>query len=87
MVIKADLRGPGGLMLSWARAAPSNATGTVVFRDGNATIAGPVPVIGGFAIDGLSFLGEGQHSITAVFTPANPTAFQSSTSNIVTFTF
>jgi aldose sugar dehydrogenase len=87
MIVKANLRGPGGLIFSLAHVAPSNATGTVVFKDGNTPIAGPVPVIGGFAIGGLRFLGGGQHSITAVFTPANSAALQPSTSNIVAFTF
>jgi hypothetical protein len=70
-----------------ANVAPINAAGTVQFKDGTANIGGPVPVIGGIATPGLLLLPVGSHSLTAVFTPTNPAAFQPSTSHTVTFTF
>lgn len=71
-----------------ARVVPPNAAGTVVFKDGNTPIAGPVPVIGGIAVGGLMSLPVGPHSVTAMFVPSNPAAFQPSTSAPpVTFTF
>lgn len=74
-------------MFPFAQMAPPNATGAVQFRDGDRNLDGPRQVIAGIAIGQLTFLGGGSHSITAVFTPANPAAFQPSTSNTVTFTF
>jgi hypothetical protein len=86
-VIKVDFPGPGGLVLPLANVAPSNAAGTVQFKDGNTNLDGPRPVLGGVAIGQLTFLGQGQHTITAVFTPANAAAFLPSTSNAQTVTF
>ncbi|MGH3698334.1 MAG: hypothetical protein ACRDQY_02455 [Pseudonocardiaceae bacterium] len=49
-------------------------------------IGSPVTVTAGYAFGGLVFLPTpGPHSVTAVFTPANPTAFQGSTSGAVNF--
>ncbi len=67
--------------------SPANATGTVQFTDGTTPLGAPVSVLGGFAIGPVTLLGRGQHQLTAVFTPTNPTRFQPSTSNKVTFTF
>ncbi|MGH3695423.1 MAG: Ig-like domain-containing protein [Pseudonocardiaceae bacterium] len=86
-MIKVDLRGPGGLVLPLAHVAPTNAAGTVQFKDGNRNLDGPRQVIGGFAIGQLMFLGGGEHSITAVFTPANPAEFKPSTSKADKFRF
>ncbi|MGH3817602.1 MAG: Ig-like domain-containing protein [Pseudonocardiaceae bacterium] len=66
---------------------PTNATGTVQFKDGTSNLGAPVSVTGGFAFGGVVFLPAGPHSLIAMFTPANPAAFQPSTSNVVTFTF
>lgn len=75
-------------MLPFAQVTPTNAQGTVQFKDGATNLGGPRPVIGGgIAIGPLTFLGGGPHSITAVFTPADPTAFKPSTSAADTFTF
>jgi hypothetical protein len=79
--------GLGGLAFPTATVAPANATGTVLFKDGNNNLGGPVQVFGGIAVGPLTFLPAGSHSLTAKFTPANPAAFQPSTSNTVTFTF
>lgn len=74
-------------MFTFAQVLPNNAAGIVQFKDGNTNLGGPRPVMGGFAVGHLMFLEGGPHSITAVFTPANPAAFQPSTSNTATFTF
>ncbi|MGH3786613.1 MAG: Ig-like domain-containing protein [Pseudonocardiaceae bacterium] len=68
---------------------PTNAAGTVQFRDGNTVIAtaGVIPFTG-LAGPQIVFLPPGPHSITATFVPANPAAFQPSTSSPPrTFTF
>jgi Bacterial Ig-like domain (group 3) len=74
-------------VLPLASVAPSDAAGTVQFKDGNNNLDGPRQVFGGIAIGPLMFLGPGKHTITAVFTPANPAAFLPSTSNAQTVTF
>ncbi len=74
-------------MLPFAHVAPTTAAGTVQFKDGGRNLDGPQQVIGGFAIGRLMFLGGGEHSITAVFTPANPAQFKPSTSKADTFRF
>jgi hypothetical protein len=76
----------GGLVISQATVAPGSAAGTVQFKDGTANLGFPVPVSGGTATN-VALLPVGSHSITAVFTPTSPAAFQPSTSNTVTFPF
>jgi hypothetical protein len=58
-----------------AQVTPTNAAGTVQFRDGDTELGMPRPVIGGFALTVTSKLGKGAHSLTAVFTAANQAAF------------
>ncbi|MGH3886488.1 MAG: Ig-like domain-containing protein [Pseudonocardiaceae bacterium] len=77
----------GGFAIPIANVAPTNATGTVQFKDGDTNIGGPVRVVNGTAIGPFTFLPRGQHSVTAVFTPRNPAAFRPSTSNTVRFRF
>ncbi|MDH6680988.1 hypothetical protein M2284_005230 [Rhodococcus sp. LBL1] len=60
-----------------ATVAPSSASGTVQFRDGNTNIGAPVPVSNGVAELSHTFTTAGSHPITAVFTGAG---FVSSTS-------
>lgn len=72
-------------MFPTAHVTPLNAAGTVQFHDGATNLGPPATVIGGIAIGPLSQLKPGLHSLTAVFTPTNPTRFQRSTSNTVTF--
>jgi Tol biopolymer transport system component len=79
--------GLGGIAIPTAHVAPPNAAGTVQFTDGTTNLGGPVPVAGGVAVGPVRILGRGSHSLTAVFTPTNPTKFKPSTSNTVTFTF
>jgi hypothetical protein len=76
-----------GIAIPIATVAPPNAAGTVQFKDGTVSLGGPVRVTGGVAVGPVNFLGKGTHSVTAVFTPANPANFKTSTSNKVTFTF
>jgi hypothetical protein len=77
----------GGIEIPTAHVAPPNAVGTVQFKDGTTNLGTPVPVIGGTAVGPVSILSRGPHSLTAVFTPTNPTKFKPSTANTVTFTF
>jgi Bacterial Ig-like domain (group 3) len=67
--------------------SPFNAAGTVQFIDSGHNLGGPVRMVGGQAIGPLTLLSRSSHSITAMFTPDNPTAFKPSTSNTVNFTF
>ncbi|MEO7196100.1 MAG: Ig-like domain repeat protein [Pseudonocardiaceae bacterium] len=60
---------------------------TTAAPDGTTNLGGPVPVTVGIAVGPFTNLPPGPHSITAVFTPTNPTAFQPSTSHTETFTF
>jgi hypothetical protein len=79
--------GLGGFAIPVAKVTPFNAVGTVQFTDGTHHLGGPVRVVGGVAIGPFTTLPPGPHSVTAVFTPTNPTAFTPSTSNTVTFRF
>ncbi|MET3643328.1 hypothetical protein ABIC73_004938 [Prescottella equi] len=63
---------------------PSNAAGSVQFKDGATNIGGPVAVVNGTATAQTSFTTAGSHSITAVFT--GNTGFKSSTSSAQTVT-
>ncbi len=63
---------------------PSNAAGSVQFKDGATNIGGPVAVVNGTATAQTSFTTAGSHSIIAVFTGS--TGFKSSTSSAQTVT-
>lgn len=67
-----------------ATVSPS-AAGSVQFRDGTSPIGTPVTVADGSA-SMTTTLAPGTHSLTAVFTPADPTAFGGSTSSAMTYT-
>lgn len=67
-----------------ATIAPPTAAGTVQFKDGAGNIGNPVTVTSGAASGTTSMLAAGPHQLTAVFTPANPTALSPSTSPAVT---
>jgi hypothetical protein len=77
----------GGIAIPIAHVAPLNAAGTVQFKDGTTNLGSPVPVAGGNVVGPVGILRSGPHSLTAVFTPTNPTKFKSSMSNTVTFRF
>ena len=79
--------GLGGIAIPTATVAPANAVGTVQFKNGTTNLGGPVSVLGGIAIGPVTTLTPGQHQLTAVFTPTDPTKFKPSTSNTVTVTF
>jgi hypothetical protein len=62
-----------------AAVSPSGAAGTVQFKDGGSNIGAPVTVTGGAASIPTSTLAAGSHSLSAVFTPTDPTSFGGST--------
>ncbi|WP_233575309.1 ExeM/NucH family extracellular endonuclease [Cellulomonas sp. PhB150] len=66
-----------------ATVAPSDAAGTVTFRDGTTVIAQDVAVTDGEATTTVDELGAGEHTFTAEFVPSS-VAFSGSTSNTVT---
>lgn len=69
-----------------ATVSPSSAAGTVQFEDGTTPIGSPVTVSGGTASTSTSSLSVGSHTLGAVFTPAVPADFASSTAPTVPFT-
>jgi Bacterial Ig-like domain (group 3) len=79
--------GLGGFAIPIATVAPANVAGTVQFKDGTTNLGGPVPVIAGTALRPAVILSRGPHSLSAVFTPTNPTKVKPSTSNTVTLRF
>lgn len=67
-----------------ATVTPQAATGTVQFKDnGSTNLGSPVSVVNGTASETTSTLGVGPHQLTAVFTPADPATYSSSTSPVV----
>ena len=56
-----------------ARVAPFNAAGTVQFFDGSTALGTPIPVRVGLALL-FVHLPQGNHSLTASYSPANPAA-------------
>lgn len=69
-----------------ATVSPRFAPGTVQFLDGGSALGAPVPVVFGAAFLAASTLAPGTHSLTAVFTPADPATFASSSSPPVSLT-
>ena len=67
-----------------ATVSPS-AVGSVQFMDGSTPLGSPVTVSAGTASLTTSALTQATHSITAVFTPTDPTAFSSSTSSALSY--
>lgn len=63
-----------------ANVTPTGATGTVQFKDGGADLGAPVAVTSDQAQLTTSALAEGTHSLTAVFTAADPVSYAGSTS-------
>jgi hypothetical protein len=68
-----------------ATVTPAEAAGTVAFFDGSTQVGSTQTVSGGSASVSV-VLGDGSHSLTAVFTPADVTAFASSTSDAASYT-
>ncbi|GAB2652274.1 Ig-like domain-containing protein [Prescottella soli] len=54
-----------------AAVSPSNATGTVQFRDGATNIGTPIPVVNGVVSMPYTFNTSGAHAITAAFSGSN----------------
>jgi hypothetical protein len=79
--------GLGGIAIPIAHVALSDATGTVQSQDTTTNLGGPTPVIAGIAFGPICVLQTGSHSLTAMFTPINPTNVQPVTSNTVAVTF
>ncbi|HEY6423395.1 MAG TPA: Ig-like domain-containing protein [Pseudonocardiaceae bacterium] len=75
---------PGTAVTLNAAVSPA-AAGSVQFKDGASNIGTPVTVSSGAASTSTSALASGSHSLTAVFTPTDPTAFTGSTSPAVTY--
>jgi phosphate ABC transporter phosphate-binding protein len=69
-----------------AQVSPASAAGTIQFKDGDTELDRPRPVVGGLAMTVTSKLPKGTHSLTAVFTPANPASFGPSTPPPVSLT-
>lgn len=76
----------GGNVTLNASVTPSTAAGTVGFFDGATSLGAPVNVTNGAAQFSTTSLTAGSHSITAKFTPTDPTAFKASTSSAKTVT-
>jgi hypothetical protein len=68
-----------------AKVGPAGVAGTVQFNDGTTALGSPVPVFNGFALFLIQKLTDGDHSLTALFTPTDPAAFTPSTSNTVPY--
>jgi hypothetical protein len=77
--------GQGTPLTLTATVTPATAAGTVQFKDGTANLGNPVTVSNGTASGSTSTLAGGSHELTAVFIPANPAAFSTSTSPPLTF--
>jgi Bacterial Ig-like domain (group 3) len=69
-----------------ATVTPATAVGTVQFRDGTTNFGNSVVVSNGIASGSASTLGPGTHTLTAVFTPTDPAAFNPSMSSEVPLT-
>jgi hypothetical protein len=69
----------GGAIALDATVSPSDAAGTVQFKDGTTDLGTPVAVTGGHASTTTSTLTAGSHDLSAVFTPTDPTSFNAST--------
>jgi hypothetical protein len=68
-----------------ARVSPFGAAGTIQFMDRTTALGGPEPANFGFALL-ITTLPKGAQSLTAVFTPTDPTTFAPSTSAPVALT-
>jgi len=66
-----------------ATVLPATAAGSVQFFDASTTLGAPVAVSSGTASLAIDTLGLGSHSLTAQFTPTDPSSFTGSTSPAV----
>lgn len=72
-------------MVLLANVAPRGAAGSIQIMDGTTALGVPVPAATGFALL-ITPLPKGTHSLTAMFTPTDPTAFTPSTSSPMSLT-
>jgi hypothetical protein len=80
----ADVNAPVSLT---AQVGPSGVTGSVIWKDGGVTVAGPTTINGsGFASATHTFSTPGSHTVTAFFTPDAASSNYSASSGAVTFT-
>jgi hypothetical protein len=77
---------PGSAVTLTSTTTPAGAAGTVTFLDGSTPLGAPVTVTGGTATATVTTLAQGDHQLTASFTPADPTAFAASVSTAVPVT-
>ena len=76
----------GSTVTLTATLTPSDAVGSVQFLDGSAALGGPVVVASGTATTTTTTLEVGTDSLSAQFTPDDPTAFGASISPEVSYT-
>ena len=74
----------GGNVTLTATVAPGGASGQIVFAENITPLGPPVTPVSGVALLSTTTLAPGTHRISASFLPADRTAFQGSTSNLVT---
>src|SRR5437879_4972270 len=77
---------PGTTVNLTASVAPTAAVGSVQFQSDGANLGPAVSVTAGTATTSTNSLATGTHSLTAAFTPTDPTAFTGSTSQAVPYT-
>ncbi|TMK51396.1 MAG: DUF11 domain-containing protein [Actinobacteria bacterium] len=76
---------PGTTVNLTASVAPTTAVGSVQFQSDAANLGPAVSVTAGTATTSTNSLAAGTHSLTAAFTPTDPTAFTGSTSQAVPY--
>ncbi|MDT4943501.1 MAG: trimeric autotransporter adhesin, partial [Pseudonocardiales bacterium] len=76
---------PGGTVTLTATLSPSNSDGAVQFKDGATDVGSPVAVTSGTAQTTVTTLSAGAHSLSASFTPTDPSAFAASTSSALPY--
>jgi uncharacterized membrane protein (DUF441 family) len=75
-----------GQSVTFTATVTPTAAGTVQFKDGANNLGSPQSVVAGQASVSTSALSVATHPITAAFTPANPAAFNASTSTPLSYT-
>jgi hypothetical protein len=75
----------GGTVTLTATLSPSNSDGAVQFKDGASDIGSPVAVTSGTAQTTVTTLSAGAHSLSASFTPTDPSAFAASSSSALPY--
>lgn len=81
----ADEAAAGAEVTLNASVTPLAAAGTITFKDGTTTLGSPVAHAGGKATYKTTALTSGARSLTATFTPTDPTAYAPGTSQVLTY--